>query len=90
MEIPDWVRWIALGLVVLNLLGLVPVVRRMRGGDPVERTAARIDLFDSAGSLLMLSGIGLRLVPLAAAGLAIMGVAITVGLVRRIRARSAA
>lgn len=85
MEIPDWVRWIFLGLVLLHLLSLVTVVRRVRRADAVGRRAARIDVVDVVGSLLMAIGIGLGVVSLAAVGFVIMVGAMTVGLVRRVR-----
>ncbi|WP_318212195.1 MULTISPECIES: hypothetical protein [unclassified Streptomyces] len=62
VDIPDWFVWIALGLFVLQALGLVPVVRRMREADPTVRSKARLDLLDTVGALLMVSSLMLSLV----------------------------
>ncbi|MDV5143113.1 hypothetical protein R1T08_01955 [Streptomyces sp. SBC-4] len=56
-----WFVWIALGLFVLQALGLVPVIRRMDGADPVVRFEARLDLLETVGSLLLLGGVVLIL-----------------------------
>jgi hypothetical protein len=61
VDIPRWFIWIALGLVLLQTLGLVPVVRRLRGSDSSTRFQARLDLVDAVGSLLLLGGILLSL-----------------------------
>ncbi|MFI6205138.1 hypothetical protein ACIBAI_01895 [Streptomyces sp. NPDC051041] len=61
MDIPGWFVWIALGLVVLQALGLVPVIRRLRGSDSSARFKARLDLLDIVGSLLLLGGLLLSL-----------------------------
>lgn len=61
MDTPDWFVWIALGLVVLQALGLVSVIRRMRGADPAGRFEARLDLLETVGSLLLLGGLVLIL-----------------------------
>ncbi|MER7519374.1 hypothetical protein [Streptomyces sp. NPDC126499] len=61
MDIPDWLVWVALGLFVLQALGLVPVTRRMRGPDPAVRAKARLDLLETVGSLLMFGGLMLSL-----------------------------
>ncbi|MFD8645928.1 hypothetical protein ACFV14_37110 [Streptomyces zaomyceticus] len=62
MDIPDWFIWVALGLIALQLLGLVPVTRRMREPDPAVRSKARLDLLDTIGSLLLFGGLLLSLV----------------------------
>ncbi|WP_395358269.1 hypothetical protein ACHGLA_01050 [Streptomyces sp. YH02] len=62
MNIPDWLLWLALGLFVLQALGLVPVVRRMREADPTVRSKARLDLLDTIGALLMFGSLMLSLV----------------------------
>ncbi|WP_225801888.1 hypothetical protein [Streptomyces sp. NK15101] len=62
MDIPDRFVWIALGLAVLQALALVPVVRRLRGADPAVRSKARLDLLDTVGGMLFLSGLLLSLV----------------------------
>ncbi|KQX57529.1 MULTISPECIES: hypothetical protein [unclassified Streptomyces] len=78
MDIPDWFVWIALGLTALQVIGLVPVTRRLRGTDPELRVKARFDLLETVGSLLMFVGLMLSLwvTPvwawLALAGLALM------------------
>ncbi|MFJ6724426.1 hypothetical protein ACIQPQ_05860 [Streptomyces sp. NPDC091281] len=68
MDIPDWLTWLLAGLLVLQLLGLVPVVGRLRGPDAAERAAARPDLAETAGSVLLFGG-GLLSDVLTAAGL---------------------
>ncbi|MFC8955482.1 hypothetical protein ACFT8P_23040 [Streptomyces sp. NPDC057101] len=62
MDIPDWLVWLALALVVLQTLGLVPVIRRLRGPDSTVRSTARLDLLDTVGSLLVFGGLLLSLV----------------------------
>ncbi|MFD4319781.1 hypothetical protein [Streptomyces sp. NPDC058548] len=61
MDIPDWLVWIFLGLAVLQALALVPVVRRLRGPDSDVRSAARLDLVDTVGNLLIFGGFVLSL-----------------------------
>ncbi|MFD8035511.1 hypothetical protein ACFV3F_43695 [Streptomyces sp. NPDC059717] len=53
MDIPGWFVWIALGLAVMQALGLVLVVRRLRGSDSSVRFKARLDLLDAVGSMLL-------------------------------------
>ncbi|MFF9193617.1 hypothetical protein ACF09L_00280 [Streptomyces sp. NPDC014779] len=57
MDIPDWVLWTNGGLAGLQVLGLVPVVRRMRGDDPAERSKARLDLLESIAGLMIFGGV---------------------------------
>ncbi|XIE81536.1 hypothetical protein AB6O49_34060 [Streptomyces sp. SBR177] len=59
MDIPDWVLWTNCGLAGLQVLGLVPVVRRMRGDDPAERSKARLDLLESVAGLMIFGGLSL-------------------------------
>ncbi|MGN9796335.1 hypothetical protein ACTMTU_35360 [Streptomyces sp. OZ13] len=61
MDIPGWFVWIALGLAVLQALGLIPVIRRLRGSDSAVRFKARLDLLDGVGSLLLFGGLLLSL-----------------------------
>ncbi|MFC8230670.1 hypothetical protein [Streptomyces sp. NPDC057287] len=61
MDIPDWFKWIFLGLAFLQVLGLVSVIRRLRELDSVVRTKARFDLVDSIGTILFLGGAYLSL-----------------------------
>jgi hypothetical protein len=61
VDIPGWFVWIALGLAVLQALGLVPVIRRLRGSDSSVRFKARLDLLDVVGSLLLFGGLLLSL-----------------------------
>ncbi|MFF3848634.1 hypothetical protein [Streptomyces sp. NPDC002328] len=56
MDIPDWSVWIFLGLVVLQVLGLVPVIHRLREIDSAARSKARFDLVETIGALLLFSG----------------------------------
>ncbi|MCT9003539.1 hypothetical protein [Streptomyces rhizosphaerihabitans] len=63
MNIPGWSVWIVLGLAaLLQALGLVPVIRRLRGSDSAMRFKARLDLLDVIGSLLLFGGLLLGLV----------------------------
>ncbi|MFE5941991.1 hypothetical protein [Streptomyces sp. NPDC056480] len=93
MDIPDWFVWIILGLAVLQVLGLVPVVRRMRGADPAVRSSARWDLVDAVGNLLAFGALMLSLVVadswfrLALAGFAIIAATYAIKGVRHLRAR---
>ncbi len=61
VEIPRWFVWIAFGLAVLQALGLVPVIRRLRGSDPSAHFEARLDLLDAVASLMLLGGMVLSL-----------------------------
>ncbi|WP_053849932.1 hypothetical protein [Streptomyces sp. NRRL B-24085] len=61
MDIPGWFAWLALALAVLQALGLVPVIRRLRGSDASARSKARLDLLDVIGSLLLFGGLVLSL-----------------------------
>ncbi|MER6251429.1 hypothetical protein ABT224_08640 [Streptomyces sp. NPDC001584] len=93
MDIPDWYVWIALGLAVLQALGLVPIVRRLRGPDSVVRSAARLELLDAVAALLIISGLLLSLTGakswfwLALTGFVLMAAVYVVKGVRRLRAR---
>ncbi|MEU3430696.1 hypothetical protein [Streptomyces gardneri] len=93
MDIPDWFVWIALGLTVLQALGLVPVIRRMSGTDPAVRSKARLDLLETVGALLLFVGIVLILwvaetwVWPSLAGFGLMTTAHTAKGLRRLRAR---
>ncbi|MFC8434445.1 hypothetical protein [Streptomyces sp. NPDC057253] len=57
VDIPGWFVWLALGLAVLQVLGLVPVIRRLRGSDSAVRFEARLDLLEVVASLLLFSGL---------------------------------
>ncbi|MFH8804614.1 hypothetical protein ACH4F6_34505 [Streptomyces sp. NPDC017936] len=93
MDIRGWFAWIALGLVVLQALGLVPVIRRLRGSDSAARVKARLDLLDVVGSLLLFGGLLLSLVVAEAwfwltfAGFALMAAVYAVKGVHLLRAR---
>ncbi|MGW1722276.1 hypothetical protein ACWCQK_04955 [Streptomyces sp. NPDC002306] len=93
MGIFDWFDWIFLGLVALQVLGLVPIIRRLRGLDPAVRFTARLDLLDAVGWLLAVGGFLLSSVAadswlwLSLAGLALMGVGYAVKGVQLLRAR---
>lgn len=93
VDIPDWFDWILLGLVALQVLGLVPIIRRLRGLDPAVRFKARLDLLDAVGCLLAFGGFFLSSVAahswfwLGLAGLALMGVGYAVKGVHLLRAR---
>ncbi|MGW6612250.1 hypothetical protein ACWGA0_02090 [Streptomyces erythrochromogenes] len=93
MDIPDWYIWLALGLAALQALGLVPIVRRLRGPDPALRARARLELVETVGTLLLMGGLVLSLTVaeswfwLAATGFALMAAVYAVKAVRRLRAR---
>ncbi|WP_286255677.1 hypothetical protein [Streptomyces graminofaciens] len=61
MDIPGWFVWLALGLAILQALGLVPVIRRLRESDSSVRFQARLDLVDVVASLLLFGGLVLSL-----------------------------
>ncbi|MDX2765584.1 hypothetical protein [Streptomyces europaeiscabiei] len=61
MDIPGWFVWLALGLAVLQALGLVPVIRRLPGSDSAVRFEACLDLLDVVASLLLFGGLVLSL-----------------------------
>ncbi|MFJ4343347.1 hypothetical protein [Streptomyces sp. NPDC088915] len=96
MDIPDWFVWVALGLIVLQLLGLVPVIRRMREPDPAVRSKARLDLLETIGALLSFGGVLLSFTVteswwwLLLVGFALMTAAYAVKGVRLLRARRSA
>ncbi|MEU0116107.1 hypothetical protein ABZ137_20905 [Streptomyces bobili] len=93
MDIPGWFVWIALALFLLQVLGLVPVIHRLRESDAALRAEARLDLLDVVGSLLLLGGMMLSLLVaeswswLALPGLALMSAAYAVKGVHWLRAR---
>ncbi|MFF3675891.1 hypothetical protein ACFYYS_18190 [Streptomyces sp. NPDC002120] len=93
MDIPDWYVWIALGLAVLQALGLVPIIRRLRGPDLVLRSKARLELLETIGTLLLMGGLLLSLTVakssfwIAAIGFALMAAVYTVKGLRRLRTR---
>ncbi|MEU2180330.1 hypothetical protein [Streptomyces thermolilacinus] len=93
MEIPDWFGWIFLGLTLLQALGLVPIIRRLRGLDSAVRAEARFDLLETIGSMLLFGGLLLSLevseswFRLALAGFVLMGAGYAVKGVRLLRAR---
>ncbi|MFE5720604.1 hypothetical protein [Streptomyces erythrochromogenes] len=92
MEIPDWYVWIALGLAVLQALGLVPIVRRLRGPDLALRARARLELLETVGTLLFMGGLLLSLTVaeswfwIAAVGFTFMAAVYAVKGIRRLRA----
>ncbi|MGJ5832839.1 hypothetical protein [Streptomyces ossamyceticus] len=61
MDIPGWFVWLALGLVVLQAHGLVPVIRRLRGSDSAVHFEARLYLLDVVAPLLLFGGLVLSL-----------------------------
>ncbi|MFF8271438.1 hypothetical protein ACF059_29225 [Streptomyces sp. NPDC016562] len=93
MDIPAWYIWIAVGLAALQALGLVPVVRRLRGPDLALRSRASLELLETVGSLLLMGGLLLSLTVaeywfwVAAVGFTLMAAAVTVKGVRWLRAR---
>ncbi|MFC9586802.1 hypothetical protein ACFVJ8_28810 [Streptomyces yangpuensis] len=57
MHVPDRYVWVALGLAVLHALGLVPIVRRLRGPEPALRFRARLELLETAAMLFLVGGL---------------------------------
>lgn len=93
VDIPDSFAWIFLGLVVLQVLAFVPIIRRLRGPDSAVRFNVRLDLLDAVGSLLYLGGLLLSSVVaeswfwLVVTGFAFIGAGYAVKGVRWLRAR---
>ncbi|MFI8369970.1 hypothetical protein [Streptomyces sp. NPDC085466] len=93
MDLPVWSVWIISGLAALQALALVPLIRRSRGPDPLLRSKARIDLLETAGSLVALTGLLLALGVaefwslLALVGFALMSAAYVTNGLRLLRAR---
>ncbi|MFF6836896.1 hypothetical protein ACFY84_34665 [Streptomyces sp. NPDC012438] len=93
MDIPDWFVWVALGMIVLQLLGLVPVTRRMRDPDPAARSKGRLDLLETIGCLLLFIGLMLSFLVaeswfwITPIGFALMTTAYMVKGIRRLRIR---
>ncbi|MFD9787549.1 hypothetical protein [[Kitasatospora] papulosa] len=93
MDIPDWFKWIFLGLAFLQIPGLAPVIHGLRELDSGTRAKARLDLLDSIGTILFLGGAYLSLEAseswfwLALAGLALGGADYAVKGVQLLRAR---
>ncbi|MFH9799549.1 hypothetical protein [Streptomyces virginiae] len=93
MDIPDRYIWIAVGLAVLQALGLLPMVRRLRGPDPALRSRARLEVLETVGTLVLMGGLVLSLTVaeawfwIAATGVAIMVCVYAVKSARRLRTR---
>ncbi len=93
VDIPDWFAWIFLGLAVLQILGLVPIIHRLRGLDSAVRFKARLDLLDAVGGLLLFGGSLLSLVVagpwlwIAVPGWVLMSAGYAIKGVHRLRAR---
>ena len=89
----DVVTQLDVHLLVLQALGLVPVIRRLRGSDSSVRFEARLDLLDVVSSMLLLGGLLLSLAVaefwfwLTIAGFALMAAVHAVKGVYRLRAR---
>ncbi|WKV76515.1 hypothetical protein AW27_033680 (plasmid) [Streptomyces sp. PCS3-D2] len=93
MNIHGWYVWITLGLAALQVLGLVPIVRRLRGDDRALRSQARLELLETFGTLILMGGLLLSLTVaeswfwLAATGFALMAADYAVQGIRRLRTR---
>lgn len=97
VDIPGWFVWIAVGpAALLQALGLVPVIRRLRASDSAARFGAGLDLLDVVASLMLFGGLLLSLVVrgswfwLTLAGFALMSVVYATKGVRWLRARRSA
>ncbi|KYG52014.1 hypothetical protein AWI43_22115 [Streptomyces sp. WAC04657] len=73
MDIPLTFRWVFVALVVLQLVALVPVLRRLCDPAPERRTEARLRLLDAAGSVTFLAGFALDHPALVLSGLVCVG-----------------
>jgi hypothetical protein len=93
VDIPGWFVWLALGLAALQALGLVPVIRRLRGSGSGVRFEACLDLLDVVASLLLFGGLVLSLAVAASwfwltfAGFALMAAVYALRGVYRVRGR---
>jgi hypothetical protein len=93
--IPGWSVWIFLFLFLWQVLGLVPVIGRLRETDSALRSKARLDLLETVGSLLLFGGALLSFVTegpwfclaVAGAGFALMGAVYVVQGLHWLRAR---
>ncbi|MET9913498.1 hypothetical protein ABZZ74_43235 [Streptomyces sp. NPDC006476] len=56
MGIPGWFVWIFLVLFFWQVLGLFPVIHRLREANSALRFKARLDLLEVVGSLLLFGG----------------------------------
>ncbi len=86
-------RWVLLGLMLFEILGVMSVLRRLRAADPAMRFSVRLDLAETVGSVLLLGGGLLGMVVaegwalLAVAGFALMTAGYGVKGVRWLRKR---
>ncbi|MFD8666598.1 hypothetical protein OG728_39540 (plasmid) [Streptomyces microflavus] len=93
MGIPDWFRWIFLGLAVMQLFGLASVIGRLRERDSAVRAKARLELLEWIGLIFILGGAFLSFeaseswIWLVLAGIALQACAYAVKGVHRLRAR---
>ncbi|MFE9678501.1 hypothetical protein ACFYO5_31070 [Streptomyces sp. NPDC006259] len=93
MGIPGWFVWIVLIPFFWQVLGLFPVIHRLRETDSALQSKARLDLLETVGSLLAFGGMLLSLVVggawawLVVAGFAIMSAVYAVKGVHWLRAR---
>ncbi|WP_454317563.1 hypothetical protein [Streptomyces phaeoluteigriseus] len=93
MGIPGWFVWIVLPSFFWQVLGLFPVIDRLREADSALRAKARLELLEVVGSLLLLGGMLLSLVVaepwfwLALAGFPLMAAVYAVQGVHWLRAR---
>ncbi|MEU0119179.1 hypothetical protein ABZ137_37240 [Streptomyces bobili] len=93
MGIPGWFVWIFLVPFFWQVLGLYPVIHRLRESDSALRAKARLDLLEVVGSLLLFGGAMLSLLVaeswawLAVSGWVLMAAAYAVKGVHRLRAR---
>jgi hypothetical protein len=54
--IPGWFVWIFLVSFLWQVLGLFPVIHRLREANPALRIKARLDLLEVVGSMLLFGG----------------------------------
>lgn len=85
VDIPVAFRWVLLALAVLQLLSLIPILRRMRRAEPARRTEARLDLLDAASGFTLMAGLALGNSAVMLCGLVLMGSAIAAKGARTLR-----
>ncbi|MFC8174251.1 hypothetical protein ACFUJ0_25400 [Streptomyces sp. NPDC057242] len=73
MDVPDVFRWVFAGLATLQLITLIPVLRRLRNPEPGVRTEARLSLLDALSSTVAFAGIAFGNGTLLLCGVACLG-----------------
>ncbi|WP_053642691.1 MULTISPECIES: hypothetical protein [unclassified Streptomyces] len=90
MDVPVAFRWVFAALAALQLIALIPVLRRLRAPGPGTRTEARFTLLDAACSLTAFAGIAFGNLALMLCGLTALGLLYAVKGIRWYRTRERA